>query len=227
MPVTDENKAWYIRHIRALDPDGKVVVVDEETNRVVYNPEIRSDEDLTRLLAPEELVRALTLVILTSAKYRYEPRFFTIERHYSIGRPSEARAEIDLIIYEEDNLAFSVWDFKAPDEFSDRPDYWIKHQLFEPAPLIGAPKYLVYATIFPNTAKPELTLRTIDYQEYTTFEKWVEQGHPYSESFPPDYEDQETRPLMKGTAHDLKTNATHSEFRALARSFHQAFFGEK
>jgi DNA-binding NarL/FixJ family response regulator len=116
----DENKAWYIRHIRELDPNGNVVVVNEEISRITYSQEIKSDEDLTRPLDPEELVRALTLVILTSSKYRYEPRFFTIEKHYSIGRPSEKRAEIDLIISEQDELAFSVWDFKSPDAYPER-----------------------------------------------------------------------------------------------------------
>jgi len=227
MPFTESDKQWFIDKIYNLDPDANVVRVDMKNNKIIYHDCIKSDESNERILIPEELVRALIMVLLNSSKYRYEPEFFYIEKYYSIGRPSSSRAEIDLIIYEKDNLAFSVWEIKSPEDFYKRQDHWIQHQLFDPAPLIGAPKYLVYATIFPDGDKPKLTLLNIDYQEHQDFDSWLKNNRPCYDTFPSDYEDEHIKPIIKGTENDLKVATTHKEFRALAKSFHQAFFGEK
>lgn len=226
MALNETEKQWYINHINRLDPQNQIVKVDLENSKIIYSQDIMSDESLTREATPEELVRALALCMLCSNEYRYECKYFYIEKYYSIGRPSQSRAEIDLIIYDHDELAFSVWEFKSAEDYEVRPEYYIEHQLYDPAPLIGAPKYLVYATILPQGDKPTFKLINIDYQKYPTFEKWVSEGQERYDKFPSDYEDQNIVPLIKGSEKDLDINTTHKEFKSLAKAFHQEFWAE-
>lgn len=228
MALSIEQRSWYYNQIERFDPEYKIVRVNRDTNIIHYDREsgIRSDENYEKAATPEELVRALTLTILISNSFRYEARFMYFERRYTIGHPGSI-AEVDLIIYDHEDLAFATWEMKSSEEYGTNQDYYIENQLFNPAPNIGASKYLVYSTIHPNTVEPELTLKVINYIDYKTFESWVAAGRPTTDEFPPDYEDATNRPLQKGTDRDLKINTTHSEFRAIGRTFHQTFFGEK
>ena len=228
MALNQEQKEWYLNHIERLDPNNLIVKYDQETDRFQYNRDcqIRTDEDFSKTATPEEFVRALSIVLLSSNRFRYEPRFMYFEQYKTIGHPG-SRAEVDLTVYDKDELAFAMWEFKSIFDYEENQDYYISHQLFDPAPNICVTKYLVYATIFPNTLEPEFTLQLINYEEYNTFDSWVEHDRQHYTEFPPDYEDENFRPLQQGTENDLKTNATHGEFKALFKSFHQAFFGEK
>lgn len=228
MALSEENRNWYYNHIERIDPERTIARINRDTNMIHYNREsgIRSDENYDKDATPEELVRALTLAMLISNIFRYEAEFMYFERYFTIGHPG-SRGEVDLIIYDQEELPFSAWEMKSSEEYSNNQNYYIENQLFNIAPNIGALKYLVYSTIHPNTEEPELTLKIINYNEYNTFETWLSEGQQLTTEFPPDYEDAAYRPLQKGTDHDLKINTTHSEFRTIGRIFHQTFFGEK
>ena len=50
--------------------------------------------------------------------------------------------------------------------YSKLEDKAIKYQLFGTAPLVGAPKLLVYGTIHPNNKNINFELKCIDYIKY-------------------------------------------------------------
>lgn len=181
MPLTATDQAWFIGEIRRLDPDGAVVAVvtTSGVTQLHYSDRIRSDETLVRPATAEELVRGLTVCLLCSTQYGYAPERLYLERTYSIGRPSSSTAQIDLILYfeEEDGseTAFAMWEMKAPDTYNPSSDPLIADQLFNVAPLVS-PSLLVYATVKPQVA--DIDCLTIDYTAYKTYSRWVDAGRP-------------------------------------------------
>jgi hypothetical protein len=102
-----------------------------------------------------------------------------LEQTHTIGRPSASTAQIDLILYfeEEDGseTVFAMWEMKAPDEYKPANDPLIEHQLFKTAPLVS-PSLLVYSTVKPQTADIECI--TIDYTAHKTYQRWDSAGRP-------------------------------------------------
>ena len=149
MPFSDLQRRWFADNIQHLDSHAKVVTVDLKAGLVRYHASLRCDEALQRPANDEELVRALTLVILASNHYGYGLDSFYIEKYYKHGHPSSKQDEVDLVLFDPDDLPFALWEFKAPSDFKKNADDYIRYQLFGTAPLVGAPKFLVYATGVP------------------------------------------------------------------------------
>lgn len=181
MPLSAADRSWFLAEIQALDPAGDLVEVmtNGPTTRLRYSDRFRSDETLLRAADPEELVRALTVCLLCSTKYGYVPERMYLEQTHSIGRPSSSTAQIDLIIFfeEEDGseTVFAMWEMKAPDEYKPTKDPMIDDQLFKTAPLVS-PSLLVYSSIRPQVAEIECV--TIDYKAYKTYKRWDDAGRP-------------------------------------------------
>jgi hypothetical protein len=173
MPLSDANRKWFLQEIQALDPAGAIVALESGGTHLRYCDAIRSSETRHRRTDPEELVRALTIVLLCSDAYGYEPQRMYIEQTHTIGRPSASTAQVDLILFlgEEDGTesVFAMWEMKAPDEYKPASDPLIEHQLFGVAPLVS-PSLLVYSTVKPRTRQIECI--TIDYKAHKTYAGW-------------------------------------------------------
>ena len=92
--------------------------------------------------------------------------------------------------------------------------------------MVGTPKLLVYATVVPFTEQPRISLDCIDYSKYKSYDSWVDAGQPLTKVFPLDYRDPQYTPYTNGGPLDLRFDATQSEFRTAAMTFHNEFFGE-
>jgi hypothetical protein len=181
MPLSAADRQWFLDRIKALDPNQRVVSVAAQGSRLVYSDAIRSDENKDRAADDEELVRALTLCLLCSGEYGYEPERLYIEQTHTIGRPSTSSAQIDIVLYylEEDGseTVFAMWEVKNPSAYNSELETAVEHQLFGTAPLIS-PSLLVYSTILPQRA--EIECMTIDYTAHKTFAGWDRAGRPHT-----------------------------------------------
>lgn len=225
MGLTKQQRDSYLAEIRRLDPAGAVVRHDDASGLLIYDPAIRTDEWLQRTDNDEELVRATALCLLRASGYPLSS--FYIERHYKHGHPSSKRDEVDLLILDADDLPFAMWEFKAPGDFEPNAEEYIRYQLFGTAPLVGAPKLLAYATVYPPDAAPAaLTIRCIDAIAFPAYETWVADGRPSVDTFPASYEDPHHRPYIRGGTPDLRPDRSQADFRAIAIALHAEFFGE-
>lgn len=179
MPLTEPDRTWFLHEIRSRDPSGAIVEVDPDGSHVRYSDKIRAGETRHRKADPEELVRALTILLLGSDAYGYTADRLFIEQTHSVGRPSASTAQVDLVLYfaEQDGTesAFAMWEMKAPDEYKPASDTLIDGQLFAVAPLVG-PSLLVYSTVKPGV--PEIECITIDYTAHKTYAGWDAAGRP-------------------------------------------------
>lgn len=225
MPLNDQERRWYIEKIFDVDPNHKVISVNDADNLISYSPSIQSDESNQRSGTPEEFVHALAICLL-NVQFNYPIEKMYHEKHYAHGRKGTLGDEVDLIITDADNLPFAMWEFKSAEEYLTDQENDIRLQLFGTAPLVGAPKLLVHATINPNTPNPTLSLICIEYSKYKTYESWVEAGKPHLTEFPSDYREPDYEPLIKGGKRTLRTDCTQAEFRTVAQTLHNEFFSE-
>lgn len=222
--LSDDERAWYFSALEELG--GAAVVGDAAASTVTYAADIRSDESHVKNGDPEELAHAVTIALLHSDEYRYPLTAIGHEMHYAHGSKGSMSDEVDILVTDTDGLPYAVCELKAASEFdADKKDA-IKNQLFGTAPLVGSPKLLVYATVDPKGKKPKLKCICIDYTKYKTYDSWVDAGEPASEAFPFDYQDIDYQPYTSGGDNDLAMDSTQADFRAVALSFHNEFFGE-
>lgn len=224
MPLNDQQRTWYYGQIRKADPSGAIVTIDETNHMVIYSANVKTDESRHKEATPEELVHALAICLLTKTPLNYPLGCLYHERYCKHGRSS--KDEIDLVIYDGEGLPFAMWEFKSAEEYSKNQEKQIESQLFGTAPLIGAPKFLVFATIEPTGEKPQLSLLCIDRTKSPSFSTWKKDGKPHAVEFPADYADPSYKPYVRGETPDLRDDCTQSDFRALAEGFHNEFFGE-
>jgi len=143
--------------------------------------------------------------------------------HRSKGSKSD---EVDVLIRDADHLPYAMIELKAATDFDKDRDDAIKNQLFGTAPLVGSPKLLVYATVEPKGAEPKIRAICIDYTKHKSYEAWQDAGEPHSTVFPSDYHDIDYAPFISQGENDLDLESTQADFRAIASSFHNEFFGE-
>lgn len=226
MPLSASEQDWYFSRIRELDTSGNVVSINESDGLLVYNSSLPSDESNQRSVTPEEVVHALAVCLLTNNEFKYSLEKLYHEKYYAHGRKGTLSDEVDLLIYDDDELPYAMWEFKSAEKYEAEQEDAIKLQLFGTAPLVGAPRLLVYSTIKPNGATPALTLVCIDYSKYKSYESWLEAGKPSTNIFPKDYQEPGYEPLTNGGDVDLRLNCTQAEFRTVATIFHNEFFAE-
>ncbi|MEM6250874.1 restriction endonuclease subunit M [Shewanella vaxholmensis] len=226
MSLDDKSTQWYVKNINMLSEKSVLTVADEESRVITYPSELRSDESNVKSFEPEELVHAIIINLLCGTDYGYKLERLYHEQYFAHGSSGSLSDEVDLIVYDEDSLPYAIMEFKSSEKFIKDEDKAIKYQLFGTAPLIGSPKLLVYGTVHPNTENVVLELKCIDYVMYKSYESWEVAGKPYSTIFPKDYQDLNYLPYINGGERDLKVNTTQADFRAVANSFHNEFFGE-
>lgn len=226
MALTNEQKNWYEEQILKLDYNQEIISINQESGIINYSHKLRSDENQAKDQNPEEYVHALTICILCNSKYKYRLENLYHEKYFAHGSSGSLSDEVDLIVYDEDGLSYALWEIKAFDKYDSSEEQAIEYQLFGTAQLANSPKLLVYATIDPDGEEAKFKLKCIDYTQYKSFESWVDAGKPYSDDFPVEYRDINYRPYTAGGPRDLKVNCTQADFRAVAATFHNDFFGE-
>lgn len=226
MPLSENDEQWFFEKIHITDPNEKVIKIDQNSRLITYTSDLRSDENNIKSIEPEELVHALTIAILTSKIYNYKITCLYHEKYYPHGSTGSLSDEVDILIEDEDRLPYAMWEIKAPDEYKKSEEKAIKHQLFGTAPLVVGVKLLVYATINPKGKNADIEIKCIDYIKYKSYESWIDAGKPISSIFPSDYQDIDYKPYVSGGEPDLKLDCSQSEFRSVATSFHNDFFGE-
>ncbi|MEL6354753.1 MAG: hypothetical protein AAFR58_23830, partial [Cyanobacteria bacterium J06627_28] len=226
MPLNSEETKWYVENINELSQKSRLAVADPSERVIIYPSNLRSDESNVKAFEPEEMVHASVINLLCSDRYGYKVDHLYHEQHFAHGSSGSLSDEVDLILYDEDALPYAVMEFKSSKEFSKEEDKAIKYQLFGTAPLVGSPKLLVYGTIYPSKGDIAFDLKCIDYVKYKSYESWAEADKPYSTVFPKAYQDLNYIPYKNGGKRDLEINSTQADFRAVASSFHNEFFGE-
>lgn len=222
--LTDQERTWYFDALTHLGTSA--VSGDPAASLISYSSNIRSDESHVKDASSEELAHAIAIGLLHGQEFRYPLAAIGHEIHYPHGSKGSMSDEVDILITDPDGLPYAVFELKAASEYDSDKREAIKNQLFGTAPLVGSPKLLVYATVVPKGKKPQIKCVCIDYTKYKTFESWVDDGEPASENFPADYQDLDYRPYTSGGPDDLDMDSTQADFRAVALSFHNEFFGE-
>lgn len=225
MALTEKQQNWYIEQLRELDPNAETVSVDGSARLITYCAALRTDESRTKQYNPEEFVHATVIATLVSKAFRYRIGALYHEKYYQHGSAGSNADEVDILIEDDDGLPYALWELKPSSEYGNAEEKAIQYQLFGTAPLVGPLKLLVYATVHPNSPL-KVELKCIDYTKYKSFEAWNLAGRPFSTVFPEDYQDLEFHPFENGGKLDLNLQCTQSEFRNVAYSFHNEFFGE-
>jgi type I restriction enzyme M protein len=222
--ISTAAKDWYFDAIEKLG--GAAITVDRTTELVTYNAAIESNESRVRSADPEELAHAVTIGLLHSKEYNYPLTALGHEIHFPHGSKGSKADEVDILVKDEDGLPYAIIELKAASEYDRGKEDAIKHQLFGTAPIVGAPKLLVYATVEPTGADPKIRAICIDYTTYKSYQAWQDAGAPHSTQIPWEYQDLGYEPYVNDGAKDLNLHSTHADFRALALLFHNEFFGE-
>jgi len=222
--LSQNAKAWYFDAIEGLG--GTAVTINRTAGTVTYNSAIASDESHIKSADPEELAHAAMIGLLQSDAYRYPLTALCHEMHFAHGSKGSKSDEVDIIIRDADHLPYAVVELKAASDFDREKDDAIKTQLFGTAPLVGSPKLLVYATVEPKGSQPRIRAICIDYTKYKSYEAWKDEGEPHSSVFPEDYRDLGFEPYVNQGPNDLDLDSTQADFRAVALTFHNEFFGE-
>jgi type I restriction enzyme M protein len=224
MPLSDEQRQWYFAQISKLDPNHEIVAVNETHDVLEYSAQVLTDESRHKQATPEELVHALAICMLANDKFNYPLDCLYHEKYCKHGR--SPKDEVDIVIYDGDGLPYAMWELKSTFDYERGQDNQIESQLFGTAPLLGSPKLLVFATIRPVGKTPAFTLICIDRTRTPSFETWKRDGRPQAATFPAGYADPSYRPFVRGGETDLRTDCTQADFRVVAESFHNEFFGE-
>ncbi len=222
--LTPKEKDWYYDALDALG--GAAVVLDKANSTVTYNNKITSDESHVKTTDAEELAHAVMISLLHGSDYKYPLSAIGHEIHFAHGSKGSKSDELDILIRDEELLPYAMVELKAASAFEREKDDAIKNQLFGTAPLVGSPKLLVYATVEPKGATPKIRAICIDYSKHKSYEAWKDAGEPHSKIFPVDYLDIGYEPYINGGVNDLAQDSTQADFRAVALSFHNEFFGE-
>lgn len=222
--LSENDREWYFAAIDGLG--GGAVVCDRAADTVTYHGRIASHESHVKTATPEELAHAVLIGLLHSKSFGYALDALGHEIHYAHGSKGSKSDEVDVLIKDPDGLPYAIFEIKAASEFVREQADAIKNQLFGTAPLVGSPKVLVYATVEPRTATPSIKAMCIDYTKHKSFETWRNGGEPHSTTFPAEYLDIDYKPLVNQGKNDLVLDSTQADFRAVASSFHNEFFGE-
>ncbi len=222
--LSEVNLQWYYDVLNDIGCD--TVSCDRAANTVTYHREIKSHENRTRNAGAEELAHAIIVALLASEKYKYDRGSLGHEIHFAHGSKGSKADEVDILIWDDDELPFAMIEVKSATKYEVEKDDAIRHQLFGTAPLVGTPKLIVYATVMPDGPTPEIQAVCIDYTLYKDFDAWDAAGQPHSKEVPVAYQDLSFTPYRNAGDLDLNFTSTSADFRTIATAFHNEFFGE-
>jgi type I restriction enzyme M protein len=228
--ITEPVLRKFLKALRELDPDSKVVQIDSEARTVKYNSEIvlhRKVSDLT----DEELVRAY-LVTALATKLRYPMNKIELEKSHKIGRKEKrTEARIDVLV-RRNGKSFMLFEVKSPDKFGRELEGGIGTQLYPVAYVedMGqqAIKYLTYYTADTATEGAGIVekLVTVDFKHYPSFDAWDKDGRPNLGTISKEYGIVRKSLFVKGDeVHDLRTNFDRKELDTIRLALHNILYG--
>jgi type I restriction enzyme M protein len=212
-----------VRVIENLDPEHDTVRVDADSGVVDYSHRIHAISH-TRLLTPEELVRAY-LTLRVSHDLAYPPEVLEIERITKVGRATKIGSLRNDLLLGKRGDPFILFESKSEQEYEKEMDSSIETQLFNAAAVLDPKsqslRYLVYYTVYvPEDGLPLEKLITIDYPKHRTWADWVDAGRPNLMAIPKDYGLVRKPVFVRGGAPDLRRDATADEFDRIQSDMH-------
>lgn len=199
---------------------------DFDKQKISYQS-IKQNRDIKKISGDEELVRAYLLTKLVN-ELGYDPKNIEIEKEYDVGRPKVNKPRIDIILRDAQGNAFLYIELKSPQDYEKQKDEVIEKQLFNLATIEQGHgvnvKYLVLYTyeILGTEIKDKCIL--IDYDKFTSFEKWKE-IRDFADSIPARYNKAQKEPYIKGGEKDLLTDFNHSSLDSLRKNLHNVLWG--
>lgn len=239
----DQKKA-ILNYIQHMDPKGDVVASisptkDFSSGKIDYNRSNLKVRKGISSLGDEEWVRAFLLVrLVKELGYNSKEKIIELEHLYSIGRPSQKSARVDILVrypsdwpdHDKRGSVFLFIECKAPEKFESDKDY-LKGQLFDlskqesPLPEFG----IYYTTSFDLEGVFDKCL-IVNLCEYSSWDDWDKEGQPSNSIIPKDYDipknieyanidhsTEEQRPL--------RVDVNRYEFDRLRKELHDIIWG--
>ncbi|HAI74117.1 MAG TPA: N-6 DNA methylase [Candidatus Moranbacteria bacterium] len=203
-----------------------VEIFDFENKKVKYSEKIKGWK-IDKFKGDEEIVRAYILAKLVN-KLGYKPENIELEKVYDIGRPKVNKPRIDIIVRDDKGNAFLYIELKSPQDYEKDKDEVIEKQLFNLASQEQGQgkkvKYLALYTfeIINEEIKDKCIL--IDYEKFTSFEKWKE-VRDFADELPERYGKAQKDPYVKGGEKDLEINFSHNQLDSLRKNLHNVLWG--
>ena len=207
--------------ILELDPEGRFVSLDPGEMTVSYSSDITQHEALGPYVGDEEPCRAYLVAWLCS-EGGYLPTSLELEKRYSIGRP-KVGAELDILLNHADGTPYALIEVKAPDEYEEEQDKFIRGQLFDLAPHEPGSSVLSYATVTQSDSGVEIESITIEYAAGYTFDEWNEE-RPHSNNFPINYGEPIHEHFTKGGAKSLRADIEIAELEKVRKRLHDVLW---
>lgn len=230
---------WKIIHsaIKRIDPTEEIVSINLTSKKINYSEKIvkhRNVESVTE----EELVRAYLIVRLVK-QLKYNLDDIELEKPYTIGRPKESKARLDILVKDKrngKNDSFLIIEVKAPEKYDKDGRYtketFIEGQLFSIAKQEEGVSYLIYYTA--ETLEAEIIEKNIiiDFVEYPAYESWENSGYLSLDKIPKEYGIARKNLYVNKTKEDLKEdeknlviNYSKKEFKSLRKDLHDVLWG--
>lgn len=201
-----------------------VELYDFDKRKVKYSEKIKGWK-IDKFRGDEEIVRAFILSKLVN-ELGYKQENIEIEKQYDIGRPKVNKPRIDVIVREDDGNAFLYIELKSPQDYEKDKDEVIEKQLFNLASQEKGQgknvKYLVLYTIEDFDLKDKCII--IDYEQFTSFEKW-EEVRDFTDELPARYGNAQKEPFVKSGKKDLETNFSHGQLDGIRKNLHNVLWG--
>lgn len=201
-----------------------VELYDFDKRKVKYSEKIKGWK-IDKFRGDEEIVRAFILSKLVN-ELGYKQENIEIEKQYDIGRPKVNKPRIDVIVRDDDGNAFLYIELKSPQDYEKDKDEVIEKQLFNLASQEKGQgknvKYLVLYTIEDFDLKDKCII--IDYEQFTSFEKW-EEVRDFTDELPARYGKAQKEPFVKSGKKDLETNFSHGQLDGIRKNLHNVLWG--
>lgn len=203
-----------------------VEVFDFENRKIKYCEKIKGWK-IDKFRGDEEIVRAYILAKLVN-ELGYKPENIELEKEYEIGRPKVNKPRIDIIVRDDSGNAFLYIELKSPQDYEKDKDEVIEKQLFNLASQEqGQGKKVKYLTLYTleiidQEIKDKCIL--IDYEKFSSFEKWKEE-RDFADELPKRYGKAQKDPYVKGGKKDLEINFSHNQLDSLQKNLHNVLWG--
>jgi len=202
-----------------------LIKVNSSLSRITYIAQNKSEN----FNDPEELVRAgLYIDLIYKYEYKSAEDIIEIEKFRKIGHPhKKSDLFMDAVIYDKDSNAFTLFEFKSPEEYDKYFELSIETQLFEAAANEdkgkGKLKFLIYYTRwYDEESELHERYECIDYTKFKSFNDWDEGGRLNMRYIPKSYGIKDTPPVFirGGTGKQLRIDVDKNELDRLARELH-------
>lgn len=205
----------------------KVAKFTVREKKAEYGTKIKKHRDIKSISGDEELVRGYLLTKLVN-ELGYKEENIEIEKEYDIGRPKVNKPRIDVIVRDDKENAFLYIEAKSPQDYEKNKDEVIEKQLFNLASQEQGQgkkvKYLVLYTVEVIEDKIKDKCILIDYEKFSSFEKWKD-VRDFTDELPERYGKAQKEPYIKGGKKDLDTSFTYEQLDGIRKNLHNVLWG--